>query len=208
MNPFNWNKKSINHFSLGLILLLLIVNSCSEREGITKKTPPKSEEPAELMIFARQFTWTVWYPGEDKKFGQWKYDLITDENVVGKVENDPHGLDDIIIDGGEFHLIKNIPYRFKIISTDVIHSLYLPHFRRQQQALPGLETSIEFTPERTTEEMHKKNKNKVEGDTANSDFNYIMICNKICGVGHYEMNMTLIVDEEKEFLNWWSSVNE
>jgi cytochrome c oxidase subunit 2 len=51
-------------------------------------------------------------------------------------------------------------------------------------------------------------------ETGNPDFNYELVCNKICGKGHYAMKYTIIVDEPEEYDNWyaeqqpWLKLNE
>jgi cytochrome c oxidase subunit 2 len=33
-------------------------------------------------------------------------------------------------------------------------------------------------------------------------FDYLLLCNKICGASHYNMQMKIVVEEEKDFNNW------
>jgi cytochrome c oxidase subunit 2 len=95
----------------------------------------------------------------------------------------------------ELHLIKNQEYQFVFRSKDVMHSAYFPHFRAQMNVVPGMRTKFKFKPIFTTSEMREK--------TQNPEFNYVLLCNKICGEGHSNMKLIVVVDEsEKEFMAW------
>ncbi len=102
--------------------------------------------------------------------------------------------DDDIITKVEFHIPVNKAVNFSIRSQDVIHSAYMPHFRAQMNAVPGVITNFYFTPIITTKEMREK--------TGNPDFHYILLCNKICGSAHYNMQMNIIVETEEEYNKW------
>ena len=125
----------------------------------------------------------------------------------------------------ELHLPVGREVIFKMRSQDVLHSAYMPHFRAQMNCVPGMITEFAFTPNKTTEEMRqdedivakvkKINKLRVEkskeliaqGDTALDpyEFDFLLLCNKICGASHYNMQMKIIVETEKEFEEWMSS---
>ena len=91
----------------------------------------------------------------------------------------------------EIHIPKGKPVLFKVRSRDVIHSVYLPHMRSQMNAVPGMPTQFWFIPTKTTEEIRE--------ETGNPDYNYEILCNKICGRAHFSMKQTLIVEEESEY---------
>ncbi len=113
-------------------------------------------------------------------------------------DNPMYGLaaDDIVMDQGEFYLPVNKEVYFEINSRDVIHSVFIPHFRLQMNAVPGMTTSFRMTPTITTNEMRAK--------TGNEEFDYILMCNKVCGAAHYNMKMTVKVVEEEEYTTWLS----
>jgi len=95
----------------------------------------------------------------------------------------------------ELHLIKGQEYQFVFRSKDVMHSAYFPHFRAQMNVVPGMRTKFKFKPIISTKEMR--------ANTENPDFNYVLLCNKICGEGHSNMKLIVVVDEsEKEFMAW------
>ena len=101
--------------------------------------------------------------------------------------------DDILVKG-EFHIPVNREVRFDIRSSDVIHSAYMPHFRAQMNAVPGMTTYFKYTPTITTDSMRTIVKNP--------DFNYILLCNKVCGSAHYNMQMNIVVDTEEDYQKW------
>lgn len=96
----------------------------------------------------------------------------------------------------EFYIPVNKQVDFRFRSQDVIHSAYMPHFRAQMNTVPGTPTSFQFTPTITSKEMKLK--------TGNPDFEYILLCNKICGAAHYNMQMNIIVVSETEYEQWLS----
>ena len=138
-------------------------------------------------------------------------DKKDDNNSVYEASND-----DIIVQ--EIHLVKNQPYTFRFRSKDVIHCPWLPHFRAQINAVPGMETSFALTPTITTEEMradpkvikhweninviHNERKRRIGEEEEKVDFNYILLCNKICGAGHSNMQLNVIVETQEEFNQW------
>ena len=100
--------------------------------------------------------------------------------------------DDVIVK--ELHLPVNKTVHLKFRSQDIIHSAYLPHFRVQMNCVPGMNTDFVFKPTVTTEEM------RIE--TANEEFEYVLLCNKICGAAHYNMQLKVIVETEEEYNKW------
>ena len=82
----------------------------------------------------------------------------------------------------------------KIRARDVIHGMYMPHFRAQMYAVPGMPTQFWFTPTLTTEEMRTK--------TGNANFNYELACSQICGRGHFAMKMSVVVEDEADYAAW------
>lgn len=153
---------------------------------------PVNEDPIVMEVYSKQFDWTARYAGRDNTLGKSDYRKISDSNELGMLD-DKAGNDDIIVKG-EFHLVKGKPVRMKFRSRDVIHSAYLPHFRVQMNTVPGMETSFEFTPTITTAEMREK--------LNNDKFNYVLLCNKICGAAHYNMQMDVIVETQEEYDAW------
>ena len=153
------------------------------------------------------------------------------QNVVGIDASDPNGMDDVVITT-EIHLPVGRKVNFKMRSQDVLHSAYMPHFRAQMNCVPGMVTQFSFTPTITTEEMRLNPKivkkvqrtNKIRAERNEEikknnaiaaakgepqeelldpwEFDYILLCNKICGKSHYNMQMKIIVESEEDFNKW------
>jgi cytochrome c oxidase subunit II len=105
---------------------------------------------------------------------------------------------DDIITKGELHLVVGQPYSFRFRSQDIIHSAYFPHFRAQMNCVPGMVTKFKFTPTITTDSMRA-----IKG---NESFDYILLCNKICGSAHYNMKIKIVVETQEEFNAWKASL--
>lgn len=103
------------------------------------------------------------------------------------------GSDDKIVKG-EVHIPVGKEVEFVFRSQDVIHSAYMPHFRAQMNTVPGVPTRFKMTPTITTKEMRQKLNNET--------FNYILLCNKVCGAAHYNMKMDVIVETQEEYDTW------
>ena len=153
-----------------------------------------TKETKIIEIYAKQFGWTARYSGEDNVLGSANFRLVKGPNVLGVDMLDPNAADDKIT--REVHLVVNKPVMLKFRSQDVIHSAYLPHFRVQMNCVPGIVTQFGFTPNKTTKEMKEQ-----EGE----DFDYILLCNKICGGGHWNMGIKFIVETQEEFDEWYAS---
>lgn len=107
--------------------------------------------------------------------------------------------DDDFVSQIELHLVKGQNYQFIFRSKDVLHSAYFPHFRAQMNAVPGMRTKFAFKPTISTAEMRE-----IRGD---ENFNYVLMCNKICGESHSNMKMIVVVDETQEEFDEWASEN-
>ena len=101
---------------------------------------------------------------------------------------------DDIIQKDTLYLCSDQAYEFNFRAKDVIHSAYFPHFRAQMNTVPGQVTRFKFTPDVTTEEMRERMKNP--------KFNYVLLCNKICGGAHYKMKMIIVVLPKAEYKKW------
>ena len=111
---------------------------------------------------------------------------------------DKYAADDFFAD--TLVLCVDQEYEFSFRSKDVIHSAYFPHFRSQMNVVPGMTTRLKFTPDKTTVEMRKSR--------GVDDFEYVLLCNKICGGSHYKMKMMVKVLEKTEYDVWFKSKSE
>ena len=152
---------------------------------------PDTTHSKVIEVYAKQFDWTARYSGKDNKLGNANYKLVKGRNQLGVDMKDTNAEDDIVV--REVHLVKGEPVLLKFRSQDVIHSAYLPYFRVQMNCVPGMTTQFAFTPTKTTAEMRA---------TEGEDFDYILLCNKICGVAHYNMQMKFVVETREEYESW------
>ncbi|MBA3901791.1 MAG: cytochrome c oxidase subunit II [Bacteroidetes bacterium] len=175
-----------------IVLAVLIIYGLLTWNKITSAPP---EDAVLIEIYGKQFDWLARYPGADGELGSASFRLIEGTNQVGLDVNDPASLDDIIV-RNEFHIPVGRAVHFVFRSNDIIHSAYMPHFRAQMNVVPGMVTQFHFTPTITTAEMKAKQNNP--------EFEYVLLCNKICGAAHWNMQMTLVVDTEEDYQNWLS----
>lgn len=105
---------------------------------------------------------------------------------------DGKGDDDVVV--GEIHLVNEKPVTLKFRARDVIHSAYLPYFRTQMNVVPGLPTEFTFTPRISTNEMRS-----IKNDP---EFDYYLVCNKICGNAHFNMKLKVVVEDEASYKKW------
>ena len=182
----------------------------------------EDDDPLVVELYAQQFNWKARYAGEDNVLGKANVRLINlnNANILGLDESDPNAQDDVITT--ELHLPVGRPVLFKMRSQDVLHSAYMPHFRAQMNCVPGMITQFSFTPTVTTEEMRlnpdiyekvkninrirvnksKKLQAKGEEPLDRYEFDYLLLCNKICGKSHYNMQMKIIVESEEDYNEW------
>jgi cytochrome c oxidase subunit 2 len=119
--------------------------------------------------------------------------------------------DDDIIEK-ELHLIVDKDYLMTFRSQDVIHSAYMPHLRVQMNTVPGMVTNFKFKPIITTKEMRKKpemielmrdiNRKRKAQDKDPVEFDYMLLCNKICGAAHSNMQIKVIIETQEEYDEW------
>jgi len=155
---------------------------------------PDISDATVIEVYSKQFDWTARYSGADNILGDANFRLVEGRNTLGVDINDEKAADDIVV--REVHLPVNKPVLLKFRSRDVIHSAFLPHFRVQMNCVPGLSTQFAFTPTKTTAEM-KEN----EGE----EFEYVLLCNKICGSAHFNMQMKFVVESEEDYNKWINS---
>ncbi len=175
-----------------IVMTVLIGWGLYKWNEVTGPAPADSEV---IELVGYQFAWASRYPGDDNKLGSYNYKLTDVENIVGIDFSDSASLDDFM--PREIHIPKGKPVLLKIRARDVIHSVYLPYFRAQMNAVPGMPTQLWFIPTKTTQEMRE--------EMGNDNFNYEIICNKICGRAHFSMKQNLIVEEEWEYIKWKKS---
>jgi cytochrome c oxidase subunit 2 len=179
-----------------IVLAVIIIYGLAVWNKIT--SPVDSKKAIVMELFAEQFKWTARYGGSDNVLGESNYKLTADMNPLAIDTTDKFSWDDKIVNG-EFHIPVNKIVLMYFRSKDVIHSAYMPHFRAQMNCVPGMKTEFHFTPTITTAEMREK--------TKNPDFDYVLLCNKICGATHWNMQMKIVVDSESDYQKWLADQN-
>ncbi|MFV8359634.1 cytochrome c oxidase subunit II [Flavobacterium sp. LS1P3] len=180
----------------------------------------EDEDTIVIELYAQQFNWKARYSGNDNVLGKANVRFIEGANAVGVDLADPYAQDDIVVT--ELHIPKGKKILFKMRSQDVLHSAYMPHFRAQMNCVPGMVTQFAFEPIYTTSEYRElpfmvekvaninalRSKKSIDlvakGETALDPytFDYLLLCNKICGASHYNMQMKIIVDTPEDYKAW------
>jgi len=133
----------------------------------------------------KQWYWSYRFPGKDGKLGTVDAKYVSDKNPFGMNPDDPDGQDDVLVASPELHLPLGRPVKALLRSVDVLHDFAVPQFRAKMDLVPGLVTYIWFTPTRSGK--------------------FDLLCNELCGVGHFVMRGKVVVEEEREFQAWLSS---
>jgi cytochrome c oxidase subunit 2 len=180
------------------------------------------EDTIVVELYAQQFYWTARVAGDDNVLGKANVRYIQGINTVGVDMADPYAQDDIVVK--ELHIPKGKKIHFKMRSQDVLHSAYMPYFRAQMNCVPGMVTEFAFEAIYTTAEYRqlpymiekvaninsirsKKSFDLIAKGEAGLDpyaFDYLLLCNKICGASHYNMQMKIIVDTPEDYKKWCS----
>lgn len=193
--PHNNKLEMIWTFVPAVVLAWLIISGLKEWNKITGPAP----EGAEIVeVMGYQFAWAFRYPGKDGALGDVDFRKIDASNQMGLDLDSQASFDDFM--PTQLVIPKGKPVLLKIRGRDVIHSVYNPHFRIQMNAVPGLPTQFWFTPTVSTFEMREK--------TGNPEFNYELVCNKICGKSHFGMKGIITVLEQDEYDSWYKEQQE
>ncbi len=191
--PHNNTIEKIWTVAPAIVLTILVVFGFLTWRKITNTVDAKGEVASlNIDVTGHQFAWELRYPGKDGKLGKKNYKLISGTNKLGISYDDKNSFDDLQADTLVIPVNKSV--RLNIIAQDVIHSVYMPNFRVQINAVPGLPTYFKFTPTKTTAEMRN--------ETGQADFNYHLYCNKICGGSHYNMQKVVLVVSASEYQDW------
>ncbi len=138
----------------------------------------------EIEVVGQQWGWMYRLPGKDGVLGTTDIRNIDDENIFGMNMDDPNGLDDILVDADDLHILKDQPVKLNLRALDVLHDFYVPQFRAKMDMVPGMITYYWFTPIKVGE--------------------FEVLCAEYCGTGHYAMLGYVIVDEQDDYNEWIS----
>ncbi len=175
-----------------IVLGALIITGLKVWNDITAPAPKNAMV---IELYGKQFDWTARYAGGDNVLGKSNFKLITDDNSLGVDARDQSANDDKITK--ELHIPVNTNILFVCHSRDVIHSAYFPHLRAQMNAVPGMTTQIVLEATITTDSMRMIVKNP--------KFDYVLLCNKVCGIAHYNMQMKVVIESAEDFKRWYKN---
>ena len=137
---------------------------------------------AVIEAVGKQWQWSFRFPGKDGVLGNSKPQLISFQNPFGLNPDDPNGQDDVLINNSELHLPLDKPVQVLLRSKDVLHDFYVPHFRVKMDAVPGIITTLWFTPTKVGR--------------------FDIACAEYCGIGHHTMRGAVFVEDQESFQNW------
>jgi len=142
--------------------------------------PP--QDAAVVEVFARQWNWMFRFPGEDGKLGTVDASHVGADNPFGMNPADPNGQDDVLIANPIVHLRLDQPVKFLLRSIDVLHNFTVPQFRAKMDMVPGMVSHVWLTPTRTG--------------------TFDLLCEELCGIGHFAMRGSVVVDQPQVFDEW------
>ena len=116
---------------------------------VLAKNDDAGPNPIRIAVTAQQFAWKFEYPGDEK------------------------------LTSGQLVLPVNEPVKLTLRSLDVIHAFWVPEFGQKSDAVPGIETTLVITPNRTGE--------------------FSIVCTELCGLGHALMRAPVRVVERAEY---------
>lgn len=186
-----------------IVLAVLVIIGLKNWYSFTGDAP---KDALEVEVVGKQFGWIYRYKGADNQFGKKYYKvideatnplgLIWDDNQQLNLKKDTATYDDIVVQQ-TMYIVVDRPVKLIIGSRDVIHDVGLSHFRMKMDAVPGIPTTMWFTPKYTTAKMKEI--------TKNPNFAYEISCDQMCGNGHYSMKGTIEVVTQAEYDKWIAS---
>jgi cytochrome c oxidase subunit II len=168
-------------FAVVLIEAVLLIGFAIPLWAKRVNSFPDDKDAIVVHAIGQQFNWNFHMPGPDGAFGRRDIALVTNSNPIGLDPTDPAAKDDLFFTG-ELHVPKDRPVIIELSSKDVIHNFALPSMRIAQDAIPGQIIPMWFKP--------------IKAGT------YEVVCGQLCGLGHYSMKGSLVVDEPAEYQAW------
>lgn len=198
-----------------VVMTFLVVKGLIAWNTVMADVSP-DEEVIEIEATGYQFAWHLRYPGPDGALGTRDFRKITAVNPLGQDWTDVKNLDDIHPD--RIVLPVNKKVRVRIMSRDVLHNFYLPHFRVKMDAVPGIPTYFVFTPTQTTEQYRvslseypeynvPKDPSDPESPLLWEAYNYELACAELCGSSHFAMRRIVEIVSEEEYEAWLAEQN-
>lgn len=142
-------------------------------------------EAHEMEVVAQQWQWSFRFPGQDGQLGKSDVKWIGSNNPLGLDPNDPAGQDDVLIRNNQVRLPLDRPVKVLLRSKDVLHNFYVPQIRSKMDMVPGMVSYFWFTPTRLG--------------------SYDVLCAEYCGLAHYNMRGSMLVEQPAAFEQWLNS---
>jgi cytochrome c oxidase subunit II len=165
-------------------VLFIGLNLMGSRVWAHERFDPAEANAVPVEVTGMQFAWYFRYPGADGKYGKTSPKLMDPsaggEAAVGLDTSDPAAKDDVVT--GTMYLPVNREVDLSLRAVDVIHSFFVPSLRFKQDAVPGLNIHMHFTPTQIGE--------------------YEIACAELCGMGHYKMHGMVHVVSQEDFDKW------
>jgi cytochrome c oxidase subunit 2 len=157
----------------------------AERLWATSRYVGPDPSALQVEVVGVQFAWYFRYPGADATFGRARPELIApgEGNPLGIDPGDPSGNDDFV--SSELVLPAGREVDLRLHAQDVIHGFAVPAMRIEQNVVPGQNLHIHFTPTQPG--------------------TYAILCNQLCGLGHFHMTANLRVLSPEEYTAWLAS---
>jgi cytochrome c oxidase subunit 2 len=168
-------------FAVVLIEAVLLVGFAIPLWAKRVNAFPNDKNAILVHAIGQQFNWNFHLPGPDDVFGRRDLALVSNSNPIGLDQNDPHSKDDLVL-LNELHVPVDRNVVVDVSSKDVIHNFALPSMRSAQDAIPGQVIPMWFKPIKTG--------------------TYDIVCGQLCGLGHYSMKGSLVVDTPADYQAW------
>ncbi|MGE0355411.1 MAG: c-type cytochrome [Burkholderiales bacterium] len=140
------------------------------------------KDAAEFEVISQQWHWSYRFPGRDGVLGTVSTRFIDDANPFGLNPDDPNGRDDVLVASQEVHLPLGKPVKLRLRSKDVLHNFAVAELRVKMDMVPGMIPYLWFTPTRAGK--------------------YDILCQELCGVGHFTMRGRLVLESDEAFQKW------
>jgi len=141
--------------------------------------------PAMLLLGLVSYSFVVLNNNEKKPAGPQVEINVTGQQFAWSYEYPSSVTGGAPLKSNHLYVPVNESVYFNIKSVDVIHAFWVPAFRLQIDAVPGITTHWRATPDRLG--------------------SYPVVCNLLCGLGHSLMRSTIHVVPRAQFQGWLRS---
>ncbi len=140
--------------------------------------------PAVILLALVSYSFVVLHDNEKKPAREINVG-VTGEQFEWSFQYPPSVTGGKPIESNQLYLPEGESTKFNMRSKDVIHALWIPAFRLQEDVVPGITTNYRVTPTRLG--------------------SYPIVCNLLCGLGHSLMRSRVHVVTQAQFQQWLKS---